>query len=86
MQMRSGFILPADLWQRPFSGESQLLLLSQVAMGELRRNSRPMIYGAIFISGLVACVVAMTMIIHNAPASDRDDLSNFAMIAHRNQN
>jgi len=55
-------------------------------MGELRGIAVPMTYGAIFISGLVACVVAMTMIVHHAPASDRDDLSNFAMIAHRNQN
>ncbi len=40
MQMRSGFILPADLLLRPFSGGSQLILLSPVAMGELRGDSR----------------------------------------------
>ncbi|MFT4182222.1 MAG: hypothetical protein QM636_09935 [Rhizobium sp.] len=44
-----------------------------------------MTYGAIFISGLVACVMAMTVIVHHAPASDDRDLSNSAMFAHRNQ-
>ncbi|MFJ6324957.1 MULTISPECIES: hypothetical protein [unclassified Rhizobium] len=40
-----------------------------------------MTYGAIFISGLVVCVMAMTMIVHRAPAAD---LSSFAMLAHSN--
>lgn len=43
-----------------------------------------MIYGAIFISGLVACVMAMTMIVHHAPPYD--GASNFTMFTHRNQN
>ncbi|MBB6483827.1 hypothetical protein [Rhizobium lusitanum] len=43
-----------------------------------------MTYGAIFISGLVVCVMVMTMIVHHAPAADRDDLSSFAMLAHSN--
>jgi len=40
-----------------------------------------MTYGAIFISGLVVCVMAMTMIVHHAPAAA---LSSFAMLAHSN--
>ncbi|MFT4002751.1 MAG: hypothetical protein QM684_21155 [Rhizobium sp.] len=42
-----------------------------------------MTYGAIFISGLVACVVAMTVIVHRAPAFAHGDLSTSAMFAHR---
>ncbi|WP_281411022.1 hypothetical protein [Rhizobium lusitanum] len=43
-----------------------------------------MTYGAIFISGLVACVVAMTVIVHHAPAFAHSDQSTSAMFAHRN--
>lgn len=45
-----------------------------------------MTYGAVFISGLVACVMAMTMIVHRAPAFSRGDLSNSAMFIHRTLN